>query len=152
MKPRFIYRRQNSRITSVKLRLTYDTLLSMATYNETVENIGLTLQQIVSDNMLLAIASRRITRAKLAAGLGVSGSLISQKIKGRTSWTIEDMEKAGRYLNIEPAWFLREHDVTGAVVGPVGLEPTTGGLLPISSLSFFVERPRGLRGRLCLCT
>lgn len=77
----------------------------MATYNETVEDIGLTLQQIVSDNMLLAIASRRIMRAKLAAGLGVSGSLISQKIKGRTSWTIEDMEKAGRYLNIEPAWF-----------------------------------------------
>ena len=124
----------------------------MATYNETVENIGLTLQQIVSDNMLLAIASRRITRAKLAAGLGVSGSLISQKIKGRTSWTIEDMEKAGRYLNIEPAWFLREHDVTGAVVGPVGLEPTTGGLLPMYSLSFFAERPRELRGRLCLCT
>ena len=127
----------------------------MDTYNETVENIGLTLQQIVCDNMLLAIASRRITRAKLAAGLGVSGSLISQKIKGRTSWTIEDMEKAGRYLNIEPAWFLREHDVTGAVVGPVGLEPTTGGLLPravVSSLSALRLRPRDMRGRLCLCT
>ena len=127
----------------------------MDTYNETVENIGLTLQQIVSDNMLLAIASRRITRAKLAAGLGVSGSLISQKIKGRTSWTIEDMEKAGRYLNIEPAWFLREHDITGAVVGPVGLEPTTGGLLPravVSSLSALRLRPRDMRGRLRLCT
>lgn len=118
-----MYRRQDSRITSVRLRLTYGTLLGMTKYNETIEDIGLTLQQIVSDNMLLAIASRRITRAKLAAGLGVSGSLISQKIKGRTSWTLEDVEKAGRYLNIEPAWFLREHDVTGAVVGPVGLEP-----------------------------
>lgn len=124
----------------------------MTTYNESVENIGLTLQQIISDNMLVAIAARHINRAKLAEGLGVSGGLISQKLLGRTNWTVEDMEKAGRYLDIEPAWFLRAHNVMGEPVGPLGLEPRTGGLLPISSLSFFVERPRGLRGRLCLCT
>lgn len=103
----------------------------MTTVNESVETIGMTLQQIISDNMVLAIASRHITRAKLAEGLGVSGSLVSQKIKGRTSWTIEDMEKAGRYLNIEPAWFLRAHDIDAPeFVGPLGLEPRTGGLLP----------------------
>lgn len=124
----------------------------MTTYNESVENIGLTLQQIISDNMLVAIAARHINRAKLAEGLGVSGGLISQKLLGRTNWTVEDMEKAGRYLDIEPAWFLRAHNVMGEPVGPLGLEPRTGGLLPISSLSFFVERPRELRGRLCLCT
>ena len=124
----------------------------MTTYTESDENMGLTLQQIISDNMLFALAARRLNRAKLAEGIGVSGGLISQKLRGRTNWTIEDMEKAGRYLNIEPAWFLRAHNVMVEAVGPVGLEPTTGGLLPISSLSFFVERPRGLRGRLCLCT
>lgn len=103
----------------------------MTTVNESVETIGMTLQQIISDKMVLAIASRHITRAKLAEGLGVSGSLVSQKIKGRTSWTIEDMEKAGRYLNIEPAWFLRAHDIDAPeFVGPLGLEPRTGGLLP----------------------
>ena len=124
----------------------------MTTYTESVENIGLTLQQIISDNMLFALAARRLNRAKLAEGIGVSGGLISQKLRGRTNWTIEDMEKAGRYLNIEPAWFLRAHNVMGEPVGPLGLEPRTGGLLPISSLLFFVERPRELRGRLCLCT
>ena len=125
----------------------------MTTYTESVENIGLTLQQIISDNMLLALAARRLNRAKLAEGIGVSGGLISQKLRGRTNWTIEDMERAGRFLDIEPAWFLRSHDIDAPqFVGPVGLEPTTGGLLPISSLSFFVERPRELRGRLCLCT
>lgn len=124
----------------------------MTTYTESVENIGLTLQQIISDNMLFALAARRLNRAKLAEGIGVSGGLISQKLRGRTNWTIEDMEKAGRYLNIEPAWFLRAHNVMGEPVGPLGLEPRTGGLLPMSSLSFFVERPRELRGRLCLCT
>jgi len=67
----------------------------MTTYNESIENIGLTLQQIISDNMLLALAARRLNRAQLAAGIGVSGGLISQKLNGRTNWTIEDMEKAG---------------------------------------------------------
>lgn len=128
----------------------------MTTYNESIENIGLTLQQIISDNMLFALAARRLNRAQLAAGIGVSGGLISQKLNGRTNWTIEDMEKAGRYLGIEPAWFLRAHNVMGEPVGPVGLEPTTGGLLPlravVSSLSAVRLRPRGLRGRLCLCT
>lgn len=100
----------------------------MTTYNESVENIGLTLQQIISDNMLVAIAARHINRAKLAEGLGVSGGLISQKLLGRTNWTVEDMEKAGRYLDIEPAWFLRAHNVMGEPVGPLGLEPRTGGL------------------------
>lgn len=127
----------------------------MTTYTESVENIGLTLQQIISDNMLLALAARRLNRAKLAEGIGVSGGLISQKLRGRTNWTIEDMEKAGRYLGIEPAWFLRAHNVMGEPVGPVGLEPTTGGLLPravVSSLSALRLRPRDMRGRLRLCT
>ena len=127
----------------------------MTTYNESVENIGLTLQQIISDNMLFALAARRLNRAQLAAGIGVSGGLISQKLNGRTNWTIEDMEKAGRYLGIEPAWFLRAHNVMGEPVGPVGLEPTTGGLLPravVSSLSALRLRPRDMRGRLRLCT
>lgn len=127
----------------------------MTAYTESVENIGLTLQQIISDNMLFALAARRLNRAKLAEGIGVSGGLISQKLNGRTNWTIEDMEKAGRYLGIEPAWFLRAHNVMGEPVGPVGLEPTTGGLLPravVSSLSALRLRPRDMRGRLRLCT
>ena len=54
----------------------------MTTYIESIENISLTLQQIISDNMLLALAARRLNRAKLAAGIGVSGGLISQKLSG----------------------------------------------------------------------
>lgn len=81
----------------------------MTTCNESVENTGLTLQQIISGNILVAIDARHINRAKLAEGLSVSGGLISQKLLGRTKWTVEDMEKAGRYLDIEPDWFLRDH-------------------------------------------
>lgn len=46
-------------------------MLGMTTYTESVENIGLTLQQIISDNMLFALAARRLNRAKLAEGIGV---------------------------------------------------------------------------------
>ena len=129
-------------------------LVSMTKQNEAVENVGVTLQNIISQNMRMALAYRHESGRSLARAFGVSQGLISQKMTGRTSWTIEDMEKAGRYLDIEPAWFLRAHNVMGEPVGPLGLEPRTGGLLPapIVSLSFVVERPRDLRGRLCLGT
>lgn len=127
----------------------------MTEQNETVENVGVTLQNIISQNMRLALAYKHESGRSLARAFGVSQGLISQKMTGRTSWTIDDMEKAGRYLGIEPAWFLRSHEISEPQwVGPLGLEPRTGGLLPapIVSLSFVVERPRDLRGRLCLCT
>ena len=99
----------------------------MTTYNESIENIGLTLQQIISDNMLFALAARRLNRAQLAAGIGVSGGLISQKLNGRTNWTIEDMGKAGRYLGIEPAWFLRRCGaMLSMVICPICARPVSG--------------------------
>ena len=132
-------------------------LVSMTKQNEAVENVGVTLQNIISQNMRMALAYRHESGRSLARAFGVSQGLISQQMTGRTSWTIEDMEKAGRYLGIEPAWFLRAHEISEPqLVGPVGLEPTTGGLLPtiravVTSLSAVHLRPRGLRGRLCIC-
>lgn len=106
-------------------------LVSMTKQNEAVENVGVTLQNIISQNMRMALAYPPESGRSLARAFGVSQGLISQKMTGRTSWTIEDMEKAGRYLGIEPAWFLRAHEISEPqLVGPVGLEPTTGGLLP----------------------
>lgn len=131
-------------------------LVSMTKQNEAVENVGVALQNIISQNMRMALAYRHESGRSLARAFGVSQGLISQKMTGRTSWTIEDMEKAGRYLGIEPAWFLRAHEISEPqLVGPVGLEPTTGGLLPravVSSLSALRLRPRDMRGRLRLCT
>lgn len=133
-------------------------LVSMTKQNEAVENVGVTLQNIISQNMRMALAYRHESGRSLARAFGVSQGLISQKMTGRTSWTIEDMEKAGRYLCIEPAWFLRAHEISEPqLVGPVGLEPTTGGLLPsahriLPSLSAVAFSPRDMRGLLCLAT
>ena len=128
----------------------------MRKQNETIANIGLTLQTTISRNMRIALGYNAKNQADLARAFGVSRTTISQKMVGKVNWTIEDMERAGRYLNIEPAWFLRTHDIDAPeFVGPLGLEPRTGGLLPravVSSLSALRLRPRDMRGRLCLCT
>lgn len=128
-------------------------MLGMTKHTEDIENIGMTLQEVITRNMRIALGYNGKRQSDLARAFGVSRVTVSQKMTGKINWTIEDMEKAGRYLGIEPAWFLRAHEISEPqLVGPLGLEPRTGGLLPISSLSFFAERPRGLRGRLCLCT
>lgn len=128
----------------------------MRKQNEAIANIGLTLQTTISRNMRIALGYNAKNQADLARAFGVSRTTISQKMVGKVNWTIEDMERAGRFLDIEPAWFLRSHDIDAPqFVGPVGLEPTTGGLLPravVSSLSALRLRPRDMRGRLCLCT
>ena len=128
----------------------------MRKQNEAIANIGLTLQTTISRNMRIALGYNAKNQADLARAFGVSRTTISQKMVGKVNWTIEDMERAGRFLDIEPAWFLRSHDIDAPqFVGPVGLEPTTGGLLPravVSSLSALRLRPRDMRGRLRLCT
>lgn len=101
----------------------------MRKQNEAVANIGLTLQTTISRNMRIALGYNAKNQADLARAFGVSRTTISQKMVGKVNWTIEDMERAGRYLNIEPAWFLRTHDIDAPeFVGPLGLEPRTGGL------------------------
>lgn len=122
----------------------------MAKQNEEVENIGARLQATISESVRLALAARGKRQADLARAFGISRTTMSQKISGKCGWTIEDMEKAGRYLGIEPAWFLRSHDIglSSQVVGPQGLEPWTGGLLPLEMVKGRrqVRRPFALFG------
>lgn len=59
----------------------------------------------------MSLALRDKSQSDLARALGVSRALISQKIRGTTSWTIDDMEKAGRYLDVAPYRFLDAHGI-----------------------------------------
>ena len=83
------------------------------------------LESIISINMKVALAVRNKSQADLARGLGVSNGVISQKMRGRTAWTIPDMEKAGEFLGIQPARFL---EANGFLVAGSGFEPETSGL------------------------
>ena len=84
-----------------------------------------TLQNVVTVNMRVAMAVAGVSQARLSKVLGMSPSALSQKMKNRISWSIEDMEKAGRYFNIEPAKFLQTN---GFLVAGSGFEPETSGL------------------------
>ncbi|MFR0603182.1 helix-turn-helix domain-containing protein [Bifidobacterium pseudolongum subsp. globosum] len=104
-------------------------MLGMTKHTEDIENIGMTLQEVITRNMRIALGYNGKRQSDLARAFGVSRVTVSQKMTGKINWTIEDMEKAGRYLGIEPAWFLRAHEISEPqLVGPLGLEPRTGGL------------------------
>lgn len=78
--------------------------------------------------MRVALAMRNKNQSDLSRAFGVSRTLISQKMRGVTSWTIQDMEKAGKYLQIAPFKFL---DPNGLISewGRRGLNPGPHGYL-----------------------
>lgn len=65
--------------------------------------------------MRVALAMRNKNQSDLSRAFGVSRTLISQKMRGVTSWTIADMEKAGQFLGIAPARFLDPNGLIGRV-------------------------------------
>ena len=79
------------------------------------EATEMTLQEIVSKNIQIAMIVANKNQQSIATALNIGRSTVSQKIHGRVAWTLEDIEKAAKFFNIEPA----------ALVGPQGLEPWT---------------------------
>ena len=87
------------------------------------EKQAISLKNIISGNMRVALAMRNKNQSDLSRAFGVSRTLISQKMHGVTAWSIEDMEKAGQFLGIAPARFL---EPDGLVVAGHGFEPWAG--------------------------
>jgi transcriptional regulator with XRE-family HTH domain len=83
------------------------------------------LQRVVSLNLKVALAIKGETQTALSRAIEITPSALSQKMKNKSVWTIEDMEKAGQFLNIAPAKFLEPN---GLLVAGSGFEPETSGL------------------------
>ena len=75
------------------------------------------LQEIVTRNIKVALALRGLNQKDLANVLGIATSSLSQKFTGRNRWNLEDISKAARFFNVEPA----------ALVAGHGFEPWTSG-------------------------
>ena len=75
------------------------------------------LQEIVTRNIKVALALRGLNQKDLANVLGFATSSLSQKFTGRNRWNLEDISKAARFFNVEPA----------ALVAGHGFEPWTSG-------------------------
>ncbi len=84
----------------------------MTKQSETVELPGIALEEVISRNIRRALMLRSKNQSDLSRAFGVSPATISQKMHGICAWTIADIDKAGRYLNIAPARFL---DPSGVV-------------------------------------
>ena len=78
------------------------------------------LQDVVTRNMRVAMALRGVNQTKLAEALGVDRSAISQKMTRRVAWSLEDIEKASGFFNVNPE----------ALVAGHGFEPWTSGAKP----------------------
>ena len=65
-----------------------------------------TIQDIVTRNMKIAMAVNDTNQQTLANELGISRSSVSQKMTHRVIWSLEDIEKAGKFFRISPAKFL----------------------------------------------
>ena len=100
---------------SVKLfAMTTATMSATATLKPSTE---LTLQQIVSRNMRMALGYYNTDQKTLAKALGQASSSISLKMRGKLTWSLEDIEKASGFFNVKPE----------ALVAGHGFEPWTSG-------------------------
>lgn len=71
-----------------------------------VEIPGIALEEVISRNIRLALLLRSKNQSDLARNFGVSPATISQKMHGIIAWTIADVSKASKFLNISPGKFL----------------------------------------------
>lgn len=78
---------------------------------------SVSLQDIVTRNMKVAMTLRNVKQKDLANALGVDRSSISQKMTRRVAWSLEDIEKASDFFHVKPE----------ALVAGHGFEPWTSG-------------------------
>lgn len=79
---------------------------------------ALSLQDVVTRNMKIAMTLRDVKQKDLANALGMDRSSISQKMTRRVAWSLEDIEKASGFFHVKPE----------ALVAGQGFEPWTSGL------------------------
>ncbi len=74
------------------------------------------LNDVVTTNLLAELARRRVTQRAAARALGISEQAFSDRVRGRTRTTLDDLQAYSLLLGINPAALL---------VRPEGLEPPT---------------------------
>ncbi|THG24946.1 helix-turn-helix transcriptional regulator [Bifidobacterium pseudolongum] len=79
---------------------------------------GMSLQDVVTRNIKIAMVIKGAKQKDLADALGVNRSAISQKMTRRVNWNLEDIEKASGFFHVKPE----------ALVAGQGFEPWTSGL------------------------
>lgn len=84
------------------------------------------LNDLVMDNVLAELARRRVTQRQAARSLGISEATFSDRVRGRTRLTLDDIERFAALLDVDPADLLARRGrgtplQGGRVGGAVGL-------------------------------
>ncbi|WP_428888067.1 helix-turn-helix domain-containing protein [Bifidobacterium dentium] len=75
------------------------------------------LQDRVTLNIKILLALRSSNQKKLAEGIGLSATTLSEKFSGKIRWNLDDIENASEFLHVNPE----------ALVAGHGFEPWTSG-------------------------
>lgn len=59
----------------------------------------------IADEVRAAMARRHVTQTQLAEALGISRQAVSDRLRGRTPFTVRDLLVAARVLRVSP-WHL----------------------------------------------
>lgn len=57
----------------------------------------------VTTGVLVGMAVRRMTQAQLAAALGVTQPAVSARLRGRTRWSVDDLDKLSELFGMRVA-------------------------------------------------
>lgn len=101
-------------------------ILVMSTLSA-VPSAGLTLTQMVAAEVRAELARRQITQQQLAAAIGLSQASVSERLRGKTPFTTEDLEKVSAALGVHPAVLLGGNgpSPSGPVTGAYPVESNT---------------------------
>lgn len=77
------------------------------------------LRNNVATNIKVAMAMTNVYQKDLAQVLGITQPTLSSKLAGKTTWTLDDIEKVSSFFHVNPETLL---------VAGHGFEPWTSGL------------------------
>ena len=103
------------------------------------EAIGISVNQL--------LFTRKITRRRLGAALGIQGEAVSKKLRGQSRWTIEEVYAMAEFFELDlmdllPRKLPRGYEIGAPsdkgpqlnLVAGAGFEPATSGLVTDASL------------------
>ena len=64
------------------------------------------LRNNVTTNMKVAMAITNVYQKDLAKVLGITQPTLSSKLAGKTTWTLDDIERASDFFHVKPEAFL----------------------------------------------
>lgn len=98
---------------------------------------SLDTQQSVTQMVRVQMALRRERQADLAGVLGIGQPSVSNKLSGRTRWSVDDLDRLARHWNM---------GVADLILGPVAYLPTASGSVNARERTAAQARRRPLGG------